>query len=234
MKSCKVLAFDFGASTGRAVLGSLSRNTLRWEEVYRFDNVPVRRGDTLYWDIDAFMAGIREGMERAGSFDSVAFDTWGVDFGLLDSEDNLLEAPVHYRDGRTVGMAEAITEKISPDGLYRLTGNQIMEISTLFQLTALKRQSPDMLGKARKLLFMPDLFAFLISGKAVCEQSIASTSQMLNPSSRQWCTQLLEKLGLPADILLPVIPSGSVTGILPNGSKVIAAAGQVNPKIERG
>lgn len=224
MSSYKALAFDFGASTGRAILGTLDDGKLTYREVHRFDNVPVERDSTLYWDIDALLAGIREGIERAGAFDGIAFDTWGVDFGLLDAEGKLISAPVHYRDGRTAGLLPEITEKIGVDRLYQLTGNQIMEINTLFQLTALKKQ-PEVLKKAKKLLFMPDLFAYLISGTAVCEQSIASTSQMLNPTRRDWCRQMLEELELPTDILLPVVSSGSVTGSLPGGAKMIAAAG---------
>lgn len=224
MSSYKALAFDFGASTGRAILGTLDDGTLTYREVHRFDNVPVERDGTLYWDIDALLVGIREGIERAGEFDGIAFDTWGVDFGLLDAEGKLISAPVHYRDGRTAGLLPVVTEKIGIDRLYQLTGNQIMEINTLFQLTALKKQ-PEGFKKAKKLLFMPDLFAYLISGTAVCEQSIASTSQMLNPISRDWCRQMLEELELPTDILLPVVPSGSVTGSLPGGAKMIAAAG---------
>lgn len=224
MSNYKALAFDFGASTGRAVLGTLENGKLTYREVHRFDNVPIEREGTLHWDIDALMAGIREGIERAGEFDGIAFDTWGVDFGLLDADGNLLDAPVHYRDSRTAGTIAEVTKTIGKDRLYQMTGNQIMEINTLFQLIALKKQ-PELLEKAKTLLFMPDLFVYLLSGTAACEQSIASTSQMLDPLRRDWCTELLEELGLPKELLLPVVPSGTVTGSLPNGAKVIAAAG---------
>ena len=224
MSSYKVLAFDFGASTGRAILGTLDQGKLTYEEVHRFDNVPVERDGTLYWDIDALVAGIKEGIEKAGTFDGIGFDTWGVDFGLLDADGNLITAPVHYRDGRTAGMIPEVTDRIGTERLYELTGNQIMEINTLFQLMALKKQ-PEILEKAKTLLFMPDLFAYLISGTRVCEQCIASTSQMLNLQEVTWCKEMLREVGIPSEMLLPVVKSGTVTGTLPNGAKVIAVAG---------
>lgn len=224
MGSYQALAFDFGASTGRAVLGTLADGKLTCREVYRFDNTPVERDGTLYWDIDALLAGVREGMARAETFDSLAFDTWGVDFGLLDAEGRLLAPPVHYRDRRTAGLIPRVTDKVGTNRLYQLTGNQIMEINTLFQLVALQAQ-PALLRRAKTLLFMPDLLAYLISGAAVCEQSIASTSQLLDPAGKDWCHALLDELSLPADILPPVIPSGSITATLPGGAKVIAVAG---------
>lgn len=225
MDNCKVLAFDFGASTGRAILGTLDNGKLNYEEVHRFDNIPVEKDGTLYWDIDALMTGIKEGIEKAGVFDGIGFDTWGVDFGLLDEEGKLITAPVHYRDSRTVGMIPEVTDKIGTEKLYELTGNQIMEINSLFQLMALKKKQPEVLEKAKTLLFMPDLFAYLISGAKVCEQCIASTSQMLDLKEVEWCKEMLEELEIPTDMLLPVVKSGTVTGELPNGAKVIAVAG---------
>lgn len=225
MKACRALAFDLGASTGRGILGVLEGDALTCREVIRFDNTPVERDGHLCWDMDALLSGIRAGIARAGTIDALAFDTWGVDFGLLDEQGRLLAPPVHYRDGRTAGMP-ALAEKIlSPAELYAATGNQIMAINTLFQLLAVKHHQPELLKRAKTLLFMPDLLAYLLSGTAACERSIASTSQMLDPTSGTWHRPLLERLGLPPEILLPPVKSGTVTGRLETGVKIVAAAG---------
>ena len=121
MGSYQALAFDFGASTGRAVLGTLADGKLTRREVYRFDNTPVERDGTLYWDIDALLAGVREGMARAETFDSLAFDTWGVDFGLLDAEGRLLAPPVHYRDRRTAANLHAAGAKVADERVFHAT-----------------------------------------------------------------------------------------------------------------
>ncbi|WP_297301790.1 rhamnulokinase family protein [uncultured Oscillibacter sp.] len=225
MRQFQALAFDFGASTGRAILGTLRDGELSYWELCRFDNVPIQRNGCLCWDVDALMDGVREGVRRAGSFDSLAFDTWGVDFGLLDGSGALLSPPVHYRDDRTAGLAKRVSDALGAEELYRKTGTQTMDINTLFQLLALKEQRPELLERAETLLFMPDLLAYLLSGAAVCERTIASTSQMLDPERGVWRTELLESLGLPARLLRPVVPSGTVTAELPGGAKVVAAAG---------
>ena len=220
-----VLAFDIGASSGRAVRARYENGALRYEEVHRFENSPVESGGHLCWDFDALLREVRAGMEKAGDFDSLGFDTWGVDFGLLDENGRLLSRPVHYRDARTNGMAKRALEKMDAETLYAGTGNQIMDINTLFQLTALKEQQPGLLQKARTLLFMPDLFSYSLCGKAVCERSIASTSQMLDPRTGGWRADVLGAFGLPKEILLPPVPSGTEIGALPGGARVIAVAG---------
>ena len=224
MKGHTVLAFDFGASSGRAIKALYENGALTCTEVHRFDNNPVKREGTLYWDIEALFAEVEEGIRRAGEFDSVGFDTWGVDFGLLDENGVLLQSPVHYRDTRTNGLAERVCKQIGGGWLYEKTGNQIMNINTLFQLLALREQNPALLARAKTLLFMPDLFAYRLTGKPCCEASIASTSQMLGPLTQAWATEILDALGLPRDILLPVSPSGTVTGHN-GGARVIAVAG---------
>ena len=225
----RVLAFDLGASSGRAILGIYESGSLKVEEVHRFENTPVRTDGHLRWNFGQLLAEVRKGIEKAGSFHGVGFDTWGVDFGLIDENGFLLEDPVHYRDERTAGMCEKTFEKVSAQELYERTGNQIMPINTLFQLIALKNEHPELLEKADRLLFMPDLFAHAICGSAVCEQTISSTSQMLDPKTMAWDNELLEKLGLPHRLLSPTVPSGTVVGELPlNGypaAKVIAVAG---------
>lgn len=221
-----VLAFDLGASSGRAIKAQYQANMLTYEEVYRFENNPVTRDGTLYWDFDTLEAQIRTGIEKAGDFDSLGFDTWGVDFGLLDENGELLEPPVHYRDTRTNGMPEKLfgQGRLDKETLYKNTGNQIMAINTLFQLMALKETKPELLSRAKTLLFMPDLLAYRLTGKPSCEMTIASTSQMLNPVTKSWSDEVLNACGLDTSMLLTPVPSGTVTGAY-KGAKVIAVAG---------
>lgn len=221
----RVLAFDFGASSGRAILATYTGDDLSYKEVYRFENIPVERDGTLFWDFETLLTEVKTGIAKAGQFDSIGFDTWGVDFGLLDRQGALLQSPVHYRDTRTEGMLARVRETLPVQELYAQTGNQVMAINTLFQLMAMREKQPDLLERAHTLLFMPDLFSYMLGGEAVCERSIASTSQMLDPHTGEWNTALLDRLQLPAHILCPTVPSGTVTGTLANGAKIIAVAG---------
>ncbi|HJD22814.1 MAG TPA: rhamnulokinase [Firmicutes bacterium] len=221
-----VLAFDFGASSGRAVRAEYSGGSFTWEEIHRFDNIPYQKGGHLRWDFETLMAHVREGIAKAGSFDSVGIDTWGVDFGLLDPDGCLLEDPVHYRDSRTQGVAARALRQMDGETLYAETGTQILSYNTLFQLLALKQQQPDLLAQAQTLLFMPDLFTYRLCGCAVCERSIASTSQMLSLPQGVWNQRILSAFGIPANLLLPTVPSGTIAGRLAgNGAKVISVAG---------
>ena len=222
----KVLAIDLGASSGRAILAAYdgAAGTLSTEEVHRFENVPVEKDGTLRWDIDALTANIREGAAKAGAFESVSVDTWGVDFALSDAEGRLIEAPVHYRDRRTEGVAAQVIEKIGAETLYRRTGNQFLDLNTLFQLVALKRDAPEVYEKTATILFMPDYFNYTLGGRPVSELTISSTSQALNPLTRRWDTETLSALGLDVRKFAPLVPSGTVIGER-NGVRVVAAAG---------
>lgn len=221
-----VLAFDLGASSGRAVKAFFDGEKLRCEEVHRFENKPHEKDGALRWDWGALLEEIHTGIDKAGDFDSVAFDTWGVDFGLLDKEGRLLNDPVHYRDKRTDGMVEKALAKMPAEKLYGLTGTQIMEINSLFQLLALREQEPETFEKAETLLFMPDLLAYAVSGEKNCERTIASTAQMLDPRTGAWQTEVLETFGIPRRLLLETRPSGSLIGGLKGHSaKVVSAAG---------
>ena len=213
----RVLAFDFGASSGRAVVGTFDGRTIHMEEVHRFANDPVMVRGTMYWDVLRLFHEIKQGMTKAhlaGPFASVGIDTWGVDFGLLDERGNLLENPVHYRDARTAGMVEAAFRHISRQELYGITGNQIMPINTLFQLLSLKEQRPEVLARAKNLLFMPDLLNYFLSGACRAEYSIASTSQMLDARKKCWSGRVLSALSLPEGILPELIPTGTCIGQL--------------------
>lgn len=220
----RVLAFDFGASSGRAILGAYEGGRLTYKEVHRFENNPREQDGHLRWNFADLMNNVRLGIEKAGSFDSIAFDTWGVDFGLLDEEGNLLEDPVHYRDSRTDGMTGQAKKILPAADLYAATGCQIMGINTLFQLMAVQKQQPELWAKARQLLFMPDLFAYALCGVRACETTIASTSQMLDARTGCWSKTVLDAFSVPESLFAPMVPSGTVLGEY-KGAKVIAAAG---------
>lgn len=217
MGAKQVLAFDFGASSGRAMLASLENGAIRLKEIHRFSNDPVSVNGTLYWDILRLFHEIKQGILKAkqeGGFQSIGIDTWGVDFGLLDAQGKLLENPVHYRDGRTDHIMEEVYRVIGPRELYRRTGNQLLAINSLFQLAALKAQRPQLLKQAKSLLFIPDLLAYFLTGEQHSEYTIASTSQMLNARTRDWDREILEQLGIPAEILREVIQPASIHGTL--------------------
>jgi len=233
----QVLAVDIGASSGRVMLGIYNGEQIRIQEIHRFPNDPVLLGDTMYWDFLRLFFEIKQGLIKAkayGAIDSIAVDTWGVDFGLLDEEGHLLANPVHYRDQRTVGMLAAAFEKIDRKKCYQITGNQIMEINTVFQLLALAGKKPKLLKDAKTLLFMPDLFHYYLSGTAKNEYSIASTSQLLDAHEKTWSKELFSALELPADLMQEIIPSGTRLGMIRSTlqkelgigpMEVIAAAG---------
>lgn len=210
-----VLALDLGASGGRALLGSYDGERLRLEEIHRFANEPVFLRGTLYWDVLRLFHEIKTALRKAdGRAQSVSVDTWGVDFGLLDEDGNLLENPVHYRDARTQGQIEKALAHMPREALYAENGNQIVEYTSLMQLLALREQRPALLERADSLLFMPDLFHYFLTGNRAAEMSIASTSQLFNPRTKGWSEAVLNAFALPARLLPPLIPGGSLVGEL--------------------
>ena len=212
-----VLAIDFGASSGRAVIGSFDGERIKLTEIHRFSNDPVTLGGTMYWDFLRLFHEIKQALVKAkeyGEIDSIAVDTWGVDFGLIDKEGRLLENPVHYRDGRTAGMVDYSGEYISKDSLYDMTGIQIMEINTAFQLLSILKNRPELLVRADKLLLMPDLFAYYLGAKPVAEMSIASTTQLFDARKKCWSEECCEKLGIKRSLLPDIVKSGTVVGTL--------------------
>ncbi len=213
----RVLAFDFGASSGRAIIGKFDGDKITLEEVHRFTNDPVEVQGTIYWDILRLFHEVKQGIikaKNAGGFDSIGVDTWGVDFGLIDEFGCLLENPIHYRDRRTNGILDEAFQLIPREELYAITGIQFMELNTVFQLLALKNKRPHILERADKMLFLPDLFTYMLTGKKVTEYSIATTSQMIDLKTRGWSETVLEKLGIPARLLNEIVPSGTVAAPL--------------------
>lgn len=214
----KALAFDYGASSGRAIIGRLNNGKLELEEIHRFSNDPVMLNGQLHWDFLRLFHEMKQGIllawQKHGGADSIGVDTWGVDFGLLDEAGRLLSNPVHYRDARTDGMMEESYKTLPEEEQYKHSGLQFMQFNTLYQLLALAKENPRLLSAADKLLFMPDLFVYYLTGKTVAESSIASTSQMKVPGKNEWDASLLETFGLPAHILSPIVDSGTQAGML--------------------
>lgn len=213
----RVLAFDFGASSGRAIIGSFDGEKITLQEVHRFSNDPVSVGGTVYWDVLRLFHEIKQGIIKAkiaGGFDSIGIDTWGVDFGLIDSEGKLMENPIHYRDARTVGLVDEAFKTMPREKLYGITGIQFMELNTLFQLISLKKYRPWMLERADKMLFMPDLFGYMLTGKMCAEYSIASTSQLIDLEERTWSKDILKDFGIKESLFAPLVQPGTVLGEL--------------------
>lgn len=213
----RVLAFDFGASSGRAIIGCFDGDKITLEEVHRFSNDPVSVGGTVYWDVLRLFYEIKQGIIKAkiaGGFDSIGIDTWGVDFGLIDSEGKLMENPVHYRDARTSGLVDEAFKTMPKEKLYGITGIQFMELNTLFQLISLKKYRPWMLERADKMLFMPDLFGYMLTGKMCAEYSIASTSQLIDLDKRTWSKEILDAFGIKESVFAPLVQPGTVLGEL--------------------
>lgn len=225
----RVLAFDFGASSGRAIIGCFDGDKITLEEVHRFSNDPVSVGGTVYWDVLRLFYEIKQGIIKAkiaGGFDSIGIDTWGVDFGLIDSEGKLMENPVHYRDARTAGLVDEAFKTMPKEKLYGITGIQFMELNTLFQLISLKKYRPWMLERADKMLFMPDLFGYMLTGKMCAEYSIASTSQLIDLDKRTWSKEILDAFGIKESVFAPLVQPGTVLGEL---SKEICEECGVDP-----
>ena len=232
-----VLAIDFGASSGRAVIGSFDGTVIKLTEIHRFSNDPVILGKTMYWDFLRLFHEIKQSLIKSkeyGEIDSIAIDTWGVDFGLIDKSGRLLENPVHYRDSRTAGTSDYSKRFIDHNRLYEKTGIQIMEINTAFQLLSIIRDRSELLDRADKMLMMPDLFAYYLGAKPVAEMSIASTTQLFDANTKTWSEECCERLKIKHSLLPEIAAGGTVVGTLSDEickeldikpAKIIAACG---------
>ena len=221
------IAIDLGASSGRTMLGILDNNKLTIKEINRFWNGPNNNDGVLRWDFSSLLSNIKNGIKLAESeypISSIAIDTWGVDFGLIDKDGALLEEPVHYRDDRTSGLFEKAFKLVSKKEIYQKTGIQFMELNTLYQCLALKLQNDKSYLESSNLIFSPDLLSYMLTGKIYAEKTIASTSQFYNPSTQSWDIDLLQRLGIRTDILPKLISSGTTVGYYQK-IPVIAGAG---------
>lgn len=220
----KILAFDLGSSSGRAIEGKYADGKLQYKESHRFKNVPIWHNGHLCWDFEKIMKEIYLGIEKAGEIDSIGIDAWGADFGVLDQNGDLLSLPVHYRDLRTEGMIKEAQERITGKRLFQLSGNQTYATNTLYQILALRKTEPEIWNQTRKLLHIPDLVSYLLCRNAVCERTIASTTQMLDPDSGMWSQEILDEFQIPRQIFGTMIDTGTIIGEY-KGVKVIAVAG---------
>jgi rhamnulokinase len=212
----KLLAFDLGAESGRAILGSLDGERLALEVIHRFDNGAVRTLDTLHWDVlhqwREMLVGLRKTVAERGGVDSIGVDTWGVDFALLGRGGALLGNPRHYRDPHTETIMEQAFQRVPRADIFRQTGLQFMRFNSLFQLLALQRDRSPLLDAAESLLMIPDLFHYWFTGVKANEFSDVTTSQMYDPTTKSWAYPLLQSFGLPTHILGNVVPPGTVLG----------------------
>jgi rhamnulokinase len=213
------LAFDLGAESGRAMLGSIRDDVLTLEELHRFPNIPVRLPTGLYWDTLRLFHEILQGLiaacrGRKIQLAGVGVDTWGVDFALLGADGALVDNPRHYRDSRNNGMLERTFAVIPREEIFAHTGIQFMQLNTLYQLHAMKLANSPALEVARTFLMMPDLFNYWLTGVMRCELTDASTTQFYNPVKKRWAFELLERLGLPTTIFPEIVPPGTLLGPL--------------------
>lgn len=215
----RFIAADFGAGSGRVIVGTLTltltlTQTIELEEIHRFGNEQKMMDGHLRWDFEALFNELKTGLKKAfakygDEIKSIGIDTWGVDYGLLDKEGRLIANPICYRDDRTKGMMDAAFQKMPKDEFFQHAANQFMEINTAFQL-----MSETDLQRAERLLFMPDLFNYFLTGKCYNEFTIASTSQLLNTKTHQWDDVIFEKLNLPKRLMQEIIYPGTVIGEL--------------------
>ena len=212
----RFIAADFGAGSGRVIVGTwfTASKTIELEEIHRFGNEQKMMDGHLRWDFEALFNELKTGLKKAfakygDEIKSIGIDTWGVDYGLLDKEGRLIANPICYRDDRTKGMMDAAFQKLPKEEFFQHAANQFMEINTAFQL-----MSETDLQRAERLLFMPDLFNYFLTGKCYNEFTIASTSQLLNTKTHQWDDVIFKKLNLPKRLMQEIIYPGTVIGEL--------------------
>ena len=195
----KVLAFDYGASSGRAMLGEFDGSKIELSEIHRFLNEPVSVNGALYWDILRLYHELKQGIlkaDRMGGASSMGIDTWGVDFGLLGKDGQLLANPFHYRHSHTEHAVEELEKKLSKKEIYSQVGLAFQKFNTLCQLVVMRQNGNAALNDAEDLLFIPDLFNYFLTGEKMCEFTIASTSQLINPGENSWNEKIFKTYGI--------------------------------------
>lgn len=223
MSSATVAAVDLGATSGRVILGRVDPGEIRMRHVHRFPNEPLRLRDGLHWNIPELYRQLLAGLataerEAPGEVQSVGVDSWAVDYGLLRG-DRLLGLPYHYRDERNAGVGVPATHAVLPfEELYRRNGLQFLSFNTLYQLAA----EDGLLEAADRMLLIPDLIGFWLTGAEVAERSNASTTGLLDPRTREWSLDLARELGIPAGILPPLVDAGTPLGpLVPEAAEVV-------------
>jgi rhamnulokinase len=207
----RLAAVDLGASSGRVMLGRVGPDRLELTKAHRFWNGPVRLRQTLYWDILALYREMLLGLSRVGSVAGIGIDSWAVDYGLLGRDGALLGNPVHYRDARTDGVMERVLSTIPAEDLYAVTGLQQLPFNTIYQLVA---AGTDQLAQADKLLMIPDLLGYWLTGSVGAEATNASTTQLYDVRTRRWSRALADRVGVPARLLPELREPGQLIGPL--------------------
>lgn len=208
------LSIDLGAESGRVTGVSYDGKNLQLNELHRFSTVPAKSNGTFYTDISKIWSEVQTGIEKGKQFNpvSLGIDCWGVDFALLDSKDDLLSNPVHYRDNRTDGIMEKTFSIVSKEEIFRQTGIQFMPINTLYQVMSLVESKSPLLSKANTFLTIPDLLNFWLTRTKVCEFTNATTTQMYNPLNSDWAKSLLDELHIPTRIFPEIVQPGTKLG----------------------
>jgi sugar (pentulose or hexulose) kinase len=214
----RYIAVDLGAESGRVMLGIVSADKIRLEEVHRFINGPVEQNGALRWDFPRLMSEVKTGIGKAakesGNIAGIGVDSWGVDFGLLDNNGNLIENPYHYRDSRTNGMIEKACELMSKREIYEHTGIQFAQHNSIYQLLSMRLADSPVLAKAKRLIFIADLVSYFLAGKPYAEYTLAGTSQLMDMRTGKWSRAIFEKMNLPIEIMPEVINPGTIVGTL--------------------
>ncbi|UCF44250.1 MAG: rhamnulokinase [Planctomycetota bacterium] len=215
----RYIAVDLGAESGRVMSGTVGGKKVGLEEVYRFSNGPIKEGASLRWDFDKLFSEVTSGIVKAikrsdGEVSGIGVDSWGVDYGLLGGDGWLLEKPYHYRDNRTDGMLEKAFQLMAKRDIYENSGVQFMQINTVYQLLSMRLTRPEVLARAKKLIFMADLVSYRLCGRAYAEYSLASTSGLMDMRTGQWSKGIFEKFGLPMNIMPEVVQPGTIVGEL--------------------
>ncbi|WEO93855.1 rhamnulokinase family protein [Streptomyces sp. FXJ1.172] len=218
-------AVDLGASSGRVMVGRVGPHSLEVGEAHRFPNRPVRVPEGLRWDVLALYGGVLEGLRAAGPVDSVGIDSWAVDYGLLDADGALLGNPVHYRDARTEGVAEKVWATVPAAELYAATGLQYARFNTVYQLVAAR--GTEQFARATRLLLIPDLLTYWLTGEQGTELTNASTTQLVDPRTRTWSYEVAERLGIDLGLFAPLRAPGDPAGVL--RPEVLAETGLAGP-----
>ena len=212
------LAVDIGASSGRHIIGHMENGKMVLEEIYRFENGMVKKDGELCWEFDRLFKEVVNGLKKCKEIGkipvSMGVDTWGVDFVLLDKNDNVLGNTVGYRDHRTEGMDKEVYKAISLKDLYARTGIQKADYNTIYQLMAVKKKHPEYLEQAETLLHVPDYFHFLLTGQKTCEYTEATTGQLVSPITKDWDYELIDMLGYPRKMFQKLIMPGTGIGHL--------------------
>jgi rhamnulokinase len=212
------IAVDIGASSGRLILGYLENGLLKLDEIHRFENKIIKKGDSYCWEADKLFQEIKNGLKKCKELgikpDSIGIDTWAVDFVLLDENDQPLTETVSYRDPRTDGMMERVFEKIMKERLYLETGIQFQKFNTIYQLYSIKQNSPEILDKAKSFLMIPDYFNYLLTGKKANEYTNATSTQLVNAFTKKWDHDLLDVLGINKEMFHDIKTPKTILGTL--------------------